>query len=470
MGSNFSATPAVTVTPSSTATPSSMSNGDLQVLQDGFANFSLDTFKQDLEKAAESRKVQLIWRTAEGDGTGLWNYNMGIRKRTLVNGCETDKQLKTSDEILDELQRQSAGGNAFSLYLRISGRDDQILYFNVDKDLHADEKLQEVVQQQVSIEASDVEKFKEDLLKIAKDAGVTLLLADYGTQGWHYNVSVEGRSASDVFLEMMAPTDRTNFVRANLRIELSLEMSHPCHILLYYSFADEHGVVIQNKDVHIEEKRKEASLCNQLQQEVSIAKASNEEHFKKSLVQIAKDAGVALVMVNNDDTQGWQYNISVEGRSASDVFIQMIMRTDRTNSIRASLRSEPSLSSWNSSERVLYYSFIDNSAVLEAKHQSVSLAKASDDEKFKEDLLKIAQDAGVTLQLVDWGTQGWHYNVSVKGRSAFDVFTKMMVPTDRTNFIRVHVRCEPSFNAWNPCDGLLYYSFGDEQDIVIENK
>lgn len=205
-----------------------------QQFRDIITMFDFDLFKQELEAAANLRKLKLIWRTAKagpnGDETGQWNYNILIRKE-----CQINQPLKTSVEILDEIQKQAISAHGFVLYLRTSkdviGRDDQILYFNILSNTY------EGKDETPNIEVFNKERFEKELQTIAENDDVLITMVPYlKPGGWQYNISIGSRTAHDVFKELYHPLDWTSNVEANLRIEEGLADSHPCSKLLYYNF------------------------------------------------------------------------------------------------------------------------------------------------------------------------------------------------------------------------------------------
>jgi hypothetical protein len=75
------------------------------------------------------------------------------------------------------------------------------------------------------------------------------------------------------------------------------------------------------------------------------------------LQTVAKNAGVNLTIVNETPADGWQYNVSVYGRFAANVFAQMMIPLDKTHNVEAMLPTEETAQLNDPGFKLLYYNF-----------------------------------------------------------------------------------------------------------------
>lgn len=80
-----------------------------------------------------------------------------------------------------------------------------------------------------------------------------------------------------------------------------------------------------------------------------------DEQFIADLEAVAQKADVALTMITKTPENGWQYNVSVYERFASNVFDEMLIPLDRTHFIEAMLRTEATAQCKDPCFKLLYY-------------------------------------------------------------------------------------------------------------------
>ncbi len=103
--------------------------------------FNFASFQNEMNRAANLRKIGLVWRLLthegpNGDGTGMWRRKINIRNRFQEFGF--DREVKPALEIIDQIigLNQIQPGNLFCVHLRqipasmACGWEDQVLFVN----------------------------------------------------------------------------------------------------------------------------------------------------------------------------------------------------------------------------------------------------------------------------------------------------------------------------------------------------
>ncbi len=348
----------------------------IQQARDLIAKFDRELFEGELNHVASARNVKLVWQTAiagpYGNGQGMWENNLPIRRRKRVDGVQCDQEVKTCDKILDEMFIK-LGSNVptlLAVYLHTShepiGQKDQVLYFNTlpvpaefeisKKTMIAENHGQESKDEIIKF---DFKLFRKQMNSAASARKLQLIWQTEstgpngnGNESWHNNLLIrknknvnsvafdeELKTADEILNEMQRASNVTT--NSPWLFAVYLRTSHDAQILYFNTLqfsSDSYS------SIHTNETKQSTPF--------------NDEQFIEDLRLVAQKADVTLTMVTKTPEDGWEYNVPVYERFASNVFTEMMIPCDSTRFIVAILRTEERAQCTDPAFKLLYYNFV----------------------------------------------------------------------------------------------------------------